>query len=66
GAGLVLGLLPLLFAIVPEIARVEVLGIRLPWLLLGVLVYPFLWVLGWWHSRAAERVEQSFAETVQD
>ena len=66
GAGLTLGLLPLLFAMVPEIGRVEVLGIRLPWLLLGVLVYPFLFGLGWWHTRTAEHLEQNFAETVQD
>ena len=66
GAGLTLGLLPLLFAMVPEIGRVEVLGIRLPWLLLGVLVYPFLFGLGLWHTRTAEHVEQNFADHVQD
>ncbi|WP_219418744.1 hypothetical protein [Pseudonocardia nigra] len=66
GAGLTLGLLPVMFAMFPEIGRVEVLGIRLPWLLLGVLVYPFLFGLGLWHTRTAERVEQSFADHVQD
>jgi hypothetical protein len=66
GAGLTLGLLPLLFAIMPEIGRLEVVGIRLPWLLLGVLVYPFLFGLGLWHTRTAEHLEQNFAETVQD
>ena len=66
GAGLSLGLLPLLFAMLPEIGRMEVLGLRLPWLLLGVLVYPFLFLLGLWHTRTAERVEQNFADHVQD
>ncbi len=66
GAGLTLGLLPLLFAMVPDIGRIEVLGLRLPWLLLGVLVYPFLFGLGLWHTRTAEHLEQNFAETVQD
>lgn len=65
-AAVTLGLLPALFAIFPELGRVIVLGIRLPWLLLGVLVYPFLLGLGWWHTRAAERVEQNFADHVQD
>ncbi|MCE3550325.1 hypothetical protein LWC33_02485 [Pseudonocardia sp. RS11V-5] len=65
-AVLVLGLLPVLFAFYPELGRVSVLGLRLPWLLLGVLVYPFLLALGWWHTRAAERVEQNFADHVQD
>jgi hypothetical protein len=63
---LVLGALPILFAYYPELGRMEVLGLRLPWLLLGVLVYPFLLGLGWWHTKAAERVEQNFADHVQD
>ncbi|MCE0761819.1 hypothetical protein LWC35_02650 [Pseudonocardia kujensis] len=63
---LVLGVLPVLFAFYPELGRVDVLGLRLPWLLLGVLVYPFLLALGWRHTRAAERVEQNFADHVQD
>ena len=66
GVGLTLGLLPLAFAAFPEIGRMEVLGLRLPWLLLGVLVYPFLLALGWWHTRTAERVEQNFADHVQE
>ncbi|MBW0093966.1 hypothetical protein I4I77_30770, partial [Pseudonocardia sp. KRD-188] len=65
-AALTLGLLPLAFAVFPEIGRTEVFGLRLPWLLLGVLVYPFLLGLGWWHTRTAERVEQNFADHVQD
>jgi len=64
-ATLSLGALPLLFAIFPGIGRAEVFGLRVPWLLLGVLVYPFLAGLGWWHTRAAERVEQNFADHVQ-
>jgi hypothetical protein len=66
GAGLTLGVLPLLFWLVPDIGRMELLGIRVPWLLLGVLVYPFLVLVGYWHTRAAERVEQNFADHVQD
>jgi len=65
-AALALGVLPLLFALFPAIGQVEVLGLRLPWLLLGVLVYPFLIGLGWWHTRTAERVEHNFADHVQD
>jgi hypothetical protein len=66
GAGLTLGVLPLLFALFPEIGQIDVLGLRLPWLLLGLLVYPFLLGLGWWHTLTAERVEQDFADHVQD
>ncbi|GEL16451.1 hypothetical protein [Pseudonocardia asaccharolytica] len=65
-AGLVLAVLPALFALFPELGRMSVLGLRLPWLLLGVLVYPFLLGLGWWYVRSAERAEQEFADHVQD
>jgi hypothetical protein len=65
-AGLTLGLLPVLFWLFPDIGRMELLGIRLPWLLLGGLVYPYLVLMGYWHTRVAERVEQNFADHVQD
>lgn len=61
-----LGVLPALFIAVPVIGQVEVLGIRLPWLLLGVLVYPFLLGLGWWYVSSAEAAEQDFADDVAD
>jgi hypothetical protein len=63
--GLGLGLLPVLFTLIPTLARVRVLGIALPWLLLGVLSYPFLLAVGWVHIRVAERNERDFAELVE-
>ncbi|MFC5996184.1 hypothetical protein ACFQE5_18425 [Pseudonocardia hispaniensis] len=65
-AGVVLAVLPVTFAVFPELGRMSVLGFRLPWLLLGLLVYPFLLGLGWWYTRSAEKVEQEFADHVQD
>ena len=64
--GLTLGVLPLLFFVVPELGTLSILGLRLPWLVLGILVYPFLLGLGWWFTRTAERVEQDFADHIQD
>ncbi|ALE76695.1 hypothetical protein AD006_05115 [Pseudonocardia sp. EC080610-09] len=61
-----IGMLPALFMAVPALGGISVLGIRLPWLLLGVLVYPFLLGLGWWYVRSAETAEQEFAEDVAD
>lgn len=55
-----LGSLPLIFDVVPGIRRVQLLGIPLPWLLLGVLVYPVLLGLGWFYVRYAERNEVGF------
>jgi len=63
---LLLGVLPLLFAAVPALGAVGVLGVRLPWLLLGVLAYPFLWAVGWAHTRLAERTEQDFLDLLED
>ena len=64
-AVVVLGSLPLAFALVPSLGAVEVLGLRLSWLLLGVAVYPFLLAVAWSYNRNAERYEQEFAETVE-
>ncbi len=59
-----LGMLPLLFALVPATKTTQVLGLPLPWLLLGVLVYPGLVLAGWVYVRAAERNERDFVELV--
>jgi hypothetical protein len=60
-----LGLLPLLFAVAPDVARATVLGIRLPWLLLGAVAFPFLVIVGWVYTKMAERNERDFAELVE-
>ncbi|MFG1676280.1 hypothetical protein [Micromonospora sp. NPDC049282] len=60
-----LGGLPWLFAIAPSVGRITVLGINLPWLLLGVAAFPFLIVVGWAYVRLAERHEQDFVDLVQ-
>jgi len=59
-----LGVLPLVFHLAPGLVDVRVLGLPLPWLLLGVLVHPFLLLLAWRYVRRAERNEQVFAELV--
>ena len=60
-----LGGLPLLFAVVPATRDLVVLGLPLPWLVLGVLVYPALVVGGAVHLRLAERHERDFVELVE-
>ena len=60
-----LGGLPLLFAVAPAIGEMKVLGINLPWLLLGVLSFPFLLVVGWAYVRWAERNEQDFTAVIR-
>jgi hypothetical protein len=58
------GLLPLLFHLAPGLASVHLLGLPLAWLVLGVLVYPFLVLLGWVYVRRAERNERHFADLI--
>lgn len=52
-------------ALVPRFARVHLLGIPLPWLVLGLFVYPALIALGWYTVRNAERNERAFTELVR-
>lgn len=63
--GLLLGGLPLLFAVAPGLREVTVLGLPLPWLLLGALVHPVLLAAAWFYCRQAERIERDFAELVE-
>jgi hypothetical protein len=59
-----LGSLPLLFALAPDLAEVRPFGVSLPWLLLGVAAYPFLYAVGWAHVHLAERTEAEFTDLV--
>jgi hypothetical protein len=65
GLGLALGGLPLLFSLLPRVFDLRVGPMPLPWLLLGVLVYPLLMAAAWWHVRAAERVERDFTDILR-
>lgn len=60
-----LGGLPLLFAIAPTVASARPFGIALPWLLLGLAAYPFLFAVGYAYVRLAERTEADFTELVE-
>jgi hypothetical protein len=58
----VLGGLPAAFALLPGLRTAEVAGIRLPWVLLGVVAYPLLVGAAFFHVRHAERVERDFTD----
>lgn len=63
---LLVGSLPLVFSVAPELAAVRVAGLPLAWLVLGGAVYPVLFGLGWLHVRRAEANERDFADLVAD
>jgi hypothetical protein len=56
--------LPLVFYFLPGFGDFTVLGIRLPWVLLGVAPYPLLYGLGVWYVRRAEQHERDFVSMV--
>lgn len=56
--------LPLLFTVIPATRSLALFGVPFPWLVLGVLVYPEVWLLAWWYTRQAERIEADFTEVV--
>ncbi|HEY2675242.1 MAG TPA: hypothetical protein VGJ07_33350 [Rugosimonospora sp.] len=60
-----LGTLPLLFAIAPAVAGTRPFGVVLPWLLLGVAAYPFLFGVGWAYVHLVERTERDFTDLVE-
>ena len=59
------GGLPLVFWLLPEVSQARFLGMPLAWGLLGFLVYPTLLAIGWWYVRAAERNERAFTDVVE-
>ncbi|GAA1589110.1 hypothetical protein GCM10009804_51560 [Kribbella hippodromi] len=64
GVLVVLGSIPLLFWLVPPSRTLLVLGIPLPWVILGILVYPVVYVAARIYVRQAERIETEFTEFV--
>jgi hypothetical protein len=68
-AGLVVGLLgslPIASFLFPTFADLTVVGVRLPWLLLGVLPFPLLFGVGYWYHRLAERYERDFVKDLEN
>jgi len=64
-AGLTLAMfapLPALFAFVPALQDLRVLGVPVSWWILGLLAYPVLYLLARLHRRNAERIERDFTE----
>ncbi|WP_063041923.1 hypothetical protein [Nocardia pseudovaccinii] len=62
---LVLCSLPVLFRL-GSVGSFVLLGVRLPWLLLGIAVYPVLYGAGRLYVRLAERNEQDFLDLAED
>lgn len=59
------GALPIVFIVFDSVTTYRVAGVPLPWWILGLVVYPFLIVLGWLYTRQAESAERDFAALVE-
>lgn len=63
--GLTVGVLPLLFLLVPALTSHQVLGMPVSWGMLAFGCYPMLVILAWRYVRLAERNERAFARVVE-
>jgi hypothetical protein len=59
-----IALIPLAMGRFPQIAAVQILGIRLNWLILALLVYPVFYGVGRLYVRLAEQGERDFVRVV--
>jgi hypothetical protein len=59
-----LATLPVVFSLDAGIGELTVGSVPLPWLLLGIVVYPLLVVVGWRYVRQSERNEAEFERIV--
>jgi hypothetical protein len=64
-AVLLLACLPALFHFLPHLAELTVAGVRLPWLVLGILPFPLLFGVGYLYNLRAERNERDFVDMVE-
>ncbi len=58
--------IPLLAVLVPSVAETTLFGIRITWLVLGLLAYPVLYLTGLLFVRLAEHAERDFMSLVDD
>jgi hypothetical protein len=63
--GGIVGPLPLALYLLPGLARIELLGLPLPLLVIVVPLFPFFSALGVLYARRAEALEQAFRELVE-
>jgi hypothetical protein len=63
---LVLVPLPALFYLVSSFSSLKLIGVPLPWLILGVVPFPLLFAVGLWYNRLAERHERAFVDMIEN
>ncbi len=54
--------LPLFNLYAPDLAKTDLGGFSLTWLILGLLFYPLTWMLSSWFVRGSEKIERNIIE----
>lgn len=54
--------LPLVNLYLPDLAKTNIGGFTLTWLILGVLFYPLTWILSTWFVKGSEKIEAEIVE----
>ncbi len=63
---LLIASIPLLGTVFPTLGEATIAGIRLNWLVLGVLIYPLLYLVGRVYVRIAEQAEDDFLGLIEE
>ncbi|WP_151526704.1 hypothetical protein [Serinicoccus kebangsaanensis] len=66
GLAVVLGGIPVLYAVLPAARSVQVAGVPVVWPVLAVLVYPVFVGVAAWYTRAATRVERRLSAAARE
>lgn len=56
---------PLLLMVAPGLRTLSIWWLPLSWLVIGIAMYPLLWLVGRLYVWQAERIEEDFAEDVE-
>jgi uncharacterized membrane protein (DUF485 family) len=54
--------LPLVNLYLPDLARTNVGGFSLTWLILGILFYPLTWILSIWFVKGTEKIDSEIIQ----
>jgi hypothetical protein len=64
--GGLIGSLPLLLLVAPDLQDVEVLSVPLPVVLLVIPIFPLIVAIGWLYQRRADALDEAFRELLEE
>ena len=64
--GGLIGSLPLLLVLAPDLQDAQILGVPMPVVLLILPIFPLIVLIGWLYQRRADALDDAFRELVED